>query len=169
LNRPFGGGGKTAVERDEAAFAAGCEAARADVASGRLVYRWSGHTGHWGHWIATQLAERFGVAVSDGFGVCFVTASRLSFDDGYNSVLVTEINRRHGSGAFESLLAESRQQSEETLWAAKQLWLQRHPEAAPGTAADRGRHDGFPDQMDRPAFPVAESPDRQRPRITNNE
>jgi len=131
------------MERDEAAFAAGCEAARADIAAGRLVYRWSGHTGHWGHWIVTQLEERFGVGVSDGFGVCCVTAPKLSFDDGYNSVLVAQINRRHGSGAFESLFTEARQRSEETLWAAKQLWLQRHAEAGPGAAPDSDRHPGF--------------------------
>ncbi len=127
------------MELDEAAFAAGCEAARADIAAGRLVYRWSGHAGHWGHWIVTQLAERFGVGVSDGFGVCFVTVSKLSFDDGYNSVLVAEIDRRNGSSAFESLLAEARQQSEEALWAAKQLWLLQHAKAEPGAAADRPR------------------------------
>jgi len=119
--------GGSIVQRDDAAFAAGCEAARTDIAVGHLVYRWHGHAGHWGHWIVTQLAERFGVGVSDGFGVCFVTASSLSFDDGYNAVLAAEIDRRHGSGAFESVLAESRQQSEEALWAAKQLWLSRHP------------------------------------------
>jgi hypothetical protein len=112
---PVRQGREPAVERDEAAFAAGCDAARADIAANRLVYRWSGHTGHRGHWIVTQLAERFGVGVSDGFGVCFVTASSLAFDDGYNRVLVAEINRRYGSGAFEALLAEARQQSEEAL------------------------------------------------------
>jgi len=117
------------VERNEAAYAAGVEAAKADTAAGRLVYRWGGHAGHWGHWIVTQLAERFGVGVSDGFGVCLVTKSSLSVDDGYNAVLVAEINKRHGNGAFEALLAESRQQSEEALWAAKQAWLARHPGA----------------------------------------
>jgi hypothetical protein len=114
------------VDRDEAAYAAGVEAAKSDIAAGRLMYRWGGHAGHWGHWIVTQLAERFGVGVNDGFGVCFVTASTLSFDDGYNAVLVAEINRRHGGGAFEALLAESRQQTEEALWAAKQSWLAKH-------------------------------------------
>ena len=57
------------MERDEAAFSAGCEAARADIAADRLVFRWGGHAGHWGHWIVTQLAERFGVNVNDRFGV----------------------------------------------------------------------------------------------------
>jgi hypothetical protein len=126
------------VERDEAAYAAGVEAAKADIAAGRLVYRWSGHAGHWGHWIVSQLAERFGVAVSDGFGVCIVTASSRSFDDGYNAVLVAKINGRHGNGTFEALLAESRQQSEEVLWAAKEAWLERHSGAERGAAPDRG-------------------------------
>lgn len=114
------------MERDEAAFAAGCEAARSDIASGRLVYRWSGHTGHWGHWIVTQLDKRFGVGVDDGFGICFVTAASVSFNDGYNSILIAEIDQRHGSGAFQALLSESRGQSEERLWEAKQAWMQQH-------------------------------------------
>jgi hypothetical protein len=117
------------VERDEAAFAVGCEAALADVATGRLVYRWVGHAGHWGHWIVLQLAERFGVTVNEGFGVCFITASSVSFNDGYNSVLAAEIDRRHGRGAFDVVFTESRCQPEEALWAAKQLWMERHPDA----------------------------------------
>ena len=124
------------VERDEKAYAAGVEAATADIAAARLVYRWGGHAGHWGHWIVTQLAERFRVGVNEGFGVCFVSASSLSFDDGYNAVLVSEIDRRHGNGAFEAMLAESRLQSEEVLWAAKQLWLARHPDVEPGAATN---------------------------------
>ena len=120
----------TAPERDEAAFATGVETAKADIAAGRpLVYQWSGHTGHFGHWIVTQLAERFGVGVSDGFGICFVTREQLSFGDGYNATLAAEIDRRHGAGAFESVFAESRRQSEEALWDAKQKWLEQHPEA----------------------------------------
>ena len=114
--------------RDEAPFAAGCEAARTDIAAGHLVYRWGGHAGHRGHWIVAQLAERFGVGVSDGFGVCFVTASSMSFDEGYNEVLAGEINRRHGNGAFETVFAQSWHQSEETLWAAKQSWLLQYPD-----------------------------------------
>ena len=86
------------MERDEAAYTAGVAAAKADIATGHLVYRWVGHAGHWGHWIVVQLADRFGVGVSDRFGVCFVTASSMSFDDGYNSVLAAEIDRRHGIG-----------------------------------------------------------------------
>jgi hypothetical protein len=126
------------VVRDEAAYAAGAEAAKADIATGHLVYRWGGHAGHWGHWIVMQLAERFGVGVNEGFAVCFVTAASMSFDDGYNAILVAEINRRHGNGAFEALLAESRQQSEESLWAAKQSWLARHPDAEPRASPNRG-------------------------------
>src|SRR6516162_6227455 len=114
------------MERDAAAFAEGCEAARADIAAGRLVYRWSGHTGHWGHWIVTELAKRFGVGVDDGFGTCLVTSSSVSFNDGYNGVLVTEIDRRYGNSAFQSLLIESRAQSEESLADAKQSWPERN-------------------------------------------
>jgi steroid delta-isomerase-like uncharacterized protein len=101
----------------------GAEAAKADAAAGRLVYRWSGHAGHWGHWIVGQLAERFGVGVSDGFGVCFVSARGDSFDMGYNAVVAAEVNRRHGAGAFEAVFAESRQQSAEALRAARQAWF----------------------------------------------
>ena len=111
------------MERDVAAFITGCEAARVEIAAGTLVYRWSGHAGHWGHWVVAQLEERFGVGVDAGFGVCFVDAAKLSFNDGYNSVLVMEIDRRHGSGAFQSVIADSRAQSEESLWDARQLWL----------------------------------------------
>jgi hypothetical protein len=139
------------VERDDAAFAAGCEAARADLAAGRLLYRCSGHAGHWGHWIALQLAERFGVAVSESFGVCFVTASGLSFDEGYNGVVAEEIDRRHGRGVFEAVFAESRQQSEEALWAAKQAWLSRHEEAEQVAAADRPRDGGSTESTVSPA------------------
>jgi hypothetical protein len=114
------------VERNEAAFAAGCEVARTDIAAGRLVYRWSGHAGHWGHWIVTQLEQRFGVGVDDGFGICFVTESSVSFNEGYNSLLIAEIDRRHGRGAFHGVLTESRAQSEESLGDAKQRWSQRH-------------------------------------------
>jgi hypothetical protein len=117
--------GVPAMDRDDAAFAAGCEAARADVLAGRLVYRWSGHAGHWGHWIATQLAERYGVGM-DGLGICFVTASSVSFNDGYNSILAAEIGRRHGSGAFHSVFVKAKSQSEETLGDARRSWLERH-------------------------------------------
>ena len=113
------------MERDEAAFTAGSNAARADIAAGRLVYRWSGHAGHWGHWIVAQLAARFGVSVSDGFGVCLVTATSVSFDEGYNGVLA-EIDRRHGSGALELVFTESRKQTEEELWTARRTWLAQH-------------------------------------------
>jgi hypothetical protein len=116
------------VERDDVAFAAGRAEAHADIAAGKPVYRWSGHTGHYGHWIATQLSMRFGVGISDGFGVCFVTMAKLSFDDGYNEVLAAELDRRHGRGALTALFAEARQQSEESLWDAKESWLANHPE-----------------------------------------
>jgi hypothetical protein len=119
------------LKRDEAAYEAGIEAGKADISVGRLVYRWGGHAGHWGHWIVTQLAERFGVGVNEVFGVCLVTSSGLSFDEGYNAILVAEIDRRHGRGTFESLLTESRQHPEEVLWAAKQKWMAQHPDAAP--------------------------------------
>ena len=109
------------MERDEAAYSAGVVAATADIGEERLVYRWIGHAGHWGHWIVLQLAERFGVSVSDGFGVCFVTASSRSFDAGYNSVLSAEINRCFGDGALEAIFVESRRQTEETLYAARQV------------------------------------------------
>ncbi|VTR99370.1 hypothetical protein [Tuwongella immobilis] len=126
------------MQLDKAAFAEGAEAARADLAAGRRVYRWRGHAGHWGHWIVGQLVERFGVGVSDGFGVCFVSARSISFDMGYNAVLAEEVNRHHGAGAFEAVFAESRQQSEEALWEAKQAWFAQHPDAEPGAAPDRG-------------------------------
>ena len=123
------------MELDKAAFAEGAEAAKADIAAGRLTYRWGGHAGHWGHWIVGQLAERFGVGVSDGFGVCFTSTRAVSFDMGYNAVLAAEVNQRQGAGTFEAVFAESRQQSEEALWAAKQAWFAQHPEAAPGTSS----------------------------------
>ena|SRR5688572_17745953 len=118
-----------AVETDQRAFAEGVEAAKADIPAGRLVYRWHGHAGHWGHWIVTQLAERFGVEVNDGFGVCFVSVSQVSFDDGYNATLAAEVNRRHGEGAFEAVFSESRRQAEEALGDAKRAWLERHGKA----------------------------------------
>src|SRR5262249_7716578 len=122
------------VEKDEAAYEAGCAAARVEVAAGRLVYRWSGHAGHWGHWLVTQLAARVSVGVGEGVGVCFVAAWSVSFNEGYNSVLIAEIDRRHGRGAFQALLNESRAQSEVSLWDAKQAWLKRH---APDGADDK--------------------------------
>jgi hypothetical protein len=115
------------VERDEAAFAAGCEAARADIAACRLIYRWSGHAGHWGHWIATQFSERFGVRV-EGLGICFVTTASISFNDGYNSVLAGEVDRHHGPDALKSVLNEAKRQSEIALWDARQTWLDRNGE-----------------------------------------
>jgi hypothetical protein len=69
------------VERDVAAFDEGAVAAKTDIDAGRLLYRWGGHSGHWGQWIVGQLAERFGVSVSDGFGVCFVITRSMSFDE----------------------------------------------------------------------------------------
>lgn len=114
------------MERDQTAFESGCDAARNDITAGRLVYRWGGHAGHWGHWIVTQLAERFGVSVNDGFGVCLVTKSSLLFDDGYNSVLVAEIDRRHGAGAFQSVLSESKVQSEVSLGDARRTWMEQN-------------------------------------------
>jgi hypothetical protein len=74
----------------------------------------------------TQLAERFGVEIDDGFEVCCVTTWSVSFNDGYNSALIAEIDRRHGVGAFQSFLEESRRQSEECLWHAKQAWLKKN-------------------------------------------
>jgi hypothetical protein len=111
------------------AYAKGIEAAKADIASERLQYRWYGHSGHWGHWIVSELQKRFGVGVNDGFGVCLVTGSQVSFDDGYNATLAAEINRRHGAGAFEAVFDESRMQSEEALGDARRAWPDRHAEA----------------------------------------
>jgi hypothetical protein len=116
------------LERDDASFAAGCDAARADVAAGRLVYHWSGHAGHWGHWFVTQLADRFGVGV-ESFGICFVTESGLSFDEGYNCVLIAEIDHRHGRGAFQSVIDEAKVQSEVYLANARQAWLEKDGQA----------------------------------------
>ena len=119
------------MEWDDAAYAAGCEAARADVAAGRLIYRWTGHAGHWGHWIVTELRERFGMTVDDGFGVCFVTGFKISFNDGYNEVMSAEIDRRFGDGAFQSVFVEARSQSEERLGDARHAWLEQHGVAEP--------------------------------------
>ena len=117
------------METDKTAYAAGVERATADIAAGHLEYRWHGHAGHYGHWIVTQLAARFGVEVNDGFGVCFVTPSSVSFDDGYNASLMAEINHRYPGGAFEAVFAEARQQSEESLGDAKRMWLEQHAKA----------------------------------------
>lgn len=117
------------METDSAAYDKGVEAAKADIAAGRLQYRWYGHSGHWGHWIVSELEKRFGICVNDGFGVCFVTESQVSFDDDYNATLAAEINRRNREGAFEAIFAESRTQSEKTLGDAKRAWLDRHAEA----------------------------------------
>lgn len=54
---------------------------------------------------------------------------RRVFDEGYHATLAAAINRRHGSGAFEAVFVESRQQSEEALADARQAWLEQHPEA----------------------------------------
>lgn len=113
---------------DSDAYARGMKAAKADIAAGHLQYRWNGHSGHWGHWIVNELERRFGVGINEGFGICIVTESQVSFDEGYNLTLGTEINRRHGEGAFEAVFKESRQQSEEALGDAKQAWLHRHGE-----------------------------------------
>jgi len=120
---------ESTLEANSAAYAKGVEAAKADIAAERLQYRWHGHSGHWGHWIVSELEKRFGVGVNDGFGVCLVTESQISFDDGHNATLAAEINRRHGAGAFEAVFAESRKQSEEALGDAKRAWLDRHAEA----------------------------------------
>jgi len=110
------------MDKNQSAYAAGAKAAAKDIAASRLVYRWSGHAGPWGHWIVTELNNRFSVGVSAGFGVCFTSDSE-HFDDGYNSALAAEIDRRHGTGAFDGLFNEARQRTQETLWAAKQAWL----------------------------------------------
>ena len=122
------------MERDEAAFANGHEAARADVAAGRLIYRWRGHAGHWGHWIANELFVRFGME-TEGLGICLVDAATTSFNDGYNGVVLVEIDRRQGHDAFNSLVAESRNQPEENLWDAKQAWMRHQGPAEPGSVA----------------------------------
>src|SRR5262249_3604358 len=114
------------VARDEPAFAAGCAAAQSDIAAGRLVFRWSGHARHWGHWIVNQLEERLCVTVDQGLGVCSVTEASVAFNDGYKTVVIAEIDRRHGSGAFQAVVKESRAQSEESLAHAKEIWLERH-------------------------------------------
>lgn len=111
------------MDCDAAAFESGCKAAYADLAAGQLTYRWTGSAGHWGHWIVLQLAERFGVEVAE-FGICFVTTSSVSFNNGYNSVLTEEIDRRHGVGALQSVFTEAQEQSEARLREAKRSWLQ---------------------------------------------
>jgi hypothetical protein len=115
------------ASHNEQEFSAGCEAARNDVAAGRFVYHWHGHAGHWGHWIVCQLSERFGVEV-DGFGLCCVSESD-SFAQGYNSIVIAEIDRRHGNGTFQSMFAEAKTQSEESLGEARQIWLERNAKA----------------------------------------
>ncbi len=110
---------------DDNSFSAGVKAARADALIGRLAYRWRGHAGHWGHWVATQLAARFGVGVTDRFGVCFVANDSLAFDEGYNTELAAEVNRRHGPGAFEAVFSQAPEQSEDVLLAARKAWLEQ--------------------------------------------
>ena len=111
------------MERDEAAYTAGCEAARTDMAAGRLIYHWSGHAGHWGHYIVTQLKVRFGLDVDEGFGVCMVTARQVSFNEGYNSVVEAEIDQRYGPGSLKSVFTDAEAQSEINLLEARQAWL----------------------------------------------
>jgi hypothetical protein len=127
------------LELNPLIVAEGAEAARADIAAGRLVFRWSGNAGHFGHWVVTQIAERFGVGVNEWFGVCVVTEHSLSFNEGYNAVLAQEIDRRHGAGAFKSVFEESSDQPEAALMAARRAWKAQHP---------RGRPNGLPDQSD---------------------
>jgi len=105
-------------------FPTGCAEAKKALEAGRLVYRWGGHAGHWGHWIVTELSARFGVEV-EGFGLCCVSESP-SFTEGYNSVVIAEIDRKYGSGAFRSLITEAKVQSEETLYEARRRWLERN-------------------------------------------
>jgi hypothetical protein len=114
---------------DRDAYAKGVEAAKADVAAGRLQYRWHGHSGHWVTGSSTNLRSALRSELTTAFGICFVSESQISFDDGYNATLACEINRRHGDGAFEAVFAESRKQSEEALRDAKRAWLDRHAQA----------------------------------------
>ena len=120
------------MERNDAAFTQGGDAARADITAGRLEYRWTGHAGHWGHYIVTQLHERFGVTVDEGFGICMTSASEVSFNDGYNGVLEAEIDRQFGYGAFQSVIIEAKSQSEERLGDARRGWLEQNGMTEPG-------------------------------------
>lgn len=124
--RPPADGGAKILELDKTAYDAGQSQARSDIAAGRLVYRWSVNAGHWGYWIVTQLAEQYGVEVSEGFGVCFVDSVNNSFNQGYNKALGSELAKRFGPAAIERIFAESREQSEEDLYSAKRRWLDQH-------------------------------------------
>ena len=113
------------MEADEAAYAAGVEAAKANVAARRMVYRWAGHAGPWGHWIVDPARRAVRRRRQRRLRGLLCHQFSLSFDERDNAVLAAEIDRRHGSGAFEAVFAESRQQTDEALWAAKQAWLER--------------------------------------------
>jgi hypothetical protein len=121
------------MEPDAQAFEQGCEAAWSDLQAGRLIYRWTGHAGPWGHEFFALVFERFGMSV-EGFGVCFTTPSASAFNEGYNQVVIREIDRRHGPGAFQAVIADAKKQAEGRHSELRAEWLERQSHALPGTA-----------------------------------
>ena len=84
------------LQRDEEAYQAGVTEAERDIAAGHLRLRY-GVRGAWGDDLQEQLASRFGVELV--VLSCFVTASSLSFEAGYNATMEAFIDDRWGAGS----------------------------------------------------------------------
>lgn len=98
-------GGPTGSSAHEAAQR-GRETARADIKAGHLALRTYGFAYAGSPAYARLLKERLGVEVKSAAG-CVIDAAILAETNAYNEVMKSEIARRFGKNALETIEAEA--------------------------------------------------------------
>ena len=96
---------------DPDAFAKGRAQATEDLSAGKLIIRRHGNPGPWGDDYVKLMKDRLRCDVEDSAG-CIVDQTIVSFDEGYNEVMLAEIERHRGAKAHASTLEEAKRSAQ---------------------------------------------------------
>jgi hypothetical protein len=100
-------------------YAAGAAQANADIVAGNPQY-FAGARGSWAHDMEVTLKQDFGVALV--VTSCIAWDDLLQFRRGYNEVIETHVDSRHGPAAFQKALDGVQERRK----AAYDKWLVDH-------------------------------------------
>jgi hypothetical protein len=118
------------VDRVEAAYQAGVEEAKRDIAAGEPRLRY-GARGAWGDDLARTFRERFRVELA--VLSCFTDAVSSSFDNGYNSTVEAHIDGVYGAGSVASVWTEIQRRRTGVY----EAWVASSKRPETGAASDR--------------------------------
>lgn len=111
------------MELDPTEFERGKQQGHIDATAGTALLYWQTR-GAWGELLTRLMAERFSVTVQHVSDLTDYV--QRSFRDGYNRVVIEDITRRYGPGAFELVISE--------VEAFRQRQYQQYLESSAGTA-----------------------------------